>query len=139
MTALSDTTLSDNERRAIEWDCARLINLYAALNDAAQWEDVAALYVENGIMTRPSAPDVEIVGRTAILAAFTARPPRKTRHICGNIVIVAESATAARGTSAMLLFTGQPAPLVGGFTDRFALTADGWRFAERRGTLDFGP
>ena len=133
------TPLPDDARRAIEWECTRLVNLYANLNDAARWDEVAGLYAADGLMTRPSAPDVEIVGRAAILAAFTARPPRTTRHVCANIVIDAESATAARGTSAMLLFTGGPVPLVGGFTDRFVLTAEGWRFAERRGTLDFGP
>lgn len=131
------TILSDDARRAIEWDCTRLINLYATLNDAARWSEVAELYAEDGLMTRPTAPDAPVVGRAAILAAFTARPPRTTRHICANIVIEVESATAARGSSAMLLFTGGPAPLVGGFDDRFVLTANGWRFAERRGSLDF--
>lgn len=131
--------MSAAERRTIEWDCARLINLYANLNDAARWQDVADLYDENGVMTRPSAPDVPIVGRAAILAAFTARPPRTTRHICSNIVIDVEGADAARGTSAMLLFTGGPTPMVGGFTDRFVLTDAGWRFAERHGTLCFVP
>lgn len=131
------TILSDDARRAIEWDCTRLINLYATLNDAARWPEVAALYAEDGLMTRPTAPDAPVVGRLAILAAFTARAPRTTRHICSNIVIEVESATAARGSSAMLLFSGGPAPLVGGFDDRFVLTGDGWRFAERRGSVDF--
>lgn len=131
------TALSDDARRAIEWECARLINLYANLNDAARWPEVADLYAEDGLMTRPTAPDAPVVGRAAILAAFSARPPRTTRHICANIVIDVESATAARGRSAMLLFTGGPAPLVGGFDDRFVLTDAGWRFAERRGSLDF--
>lgn len=130
---------SDEARRAIEWDCSRLINLYAKLNDAARWQEVAELYAEDGRMTRPSAPDLPIVGRAAILAAFTSRPPRTTRHACSNIVIDVESATTARGSSTMLLFTGGPAPLVGGFEDRFVLTGDGWRFAERRGSLDFAP
>lgn len=131
------TMLSDNACRAIEADCARLVNLYANLNDAARWPEVADLYAKDGLMTRPTAPDAPVVGRAAILAAFTARPPRTTRHICANIVIDVESATSARGSSAMLLFTGGPAPLVGGFDDRFVLTGDGWRFAERRGWLDF--
>ena len=133
------TALSAAERRAIEWDCTRLINLYANLNDAARWPELAALYAEDGLMTRPSAPDVPIVGRDAILAAFTARPPRATRHVCSNIVIDVEGADAARGTSAMLMFTGAGAPLVGGFNDRFVLTDAGWRFAERRGLLSFAP
>ena len=127
-----------SERRAIEWECARLINLYALLNDEARWEEVAALYAADGVMTRPTAPDQPIVGRDAILSAFKARPPRTTRHVCSNIVIDVESITAATGRSAMLLFTSaEKPPLVGGFEDRFALTGDGWRFAERRGTLTF--
>jgi hypothetical protein len=127
-----------SERRAIEWECARLINLYALLNDETRWEEVAALYAADGVMTRPTAPDDPIVGREAILAAFKARPPRTTRHICSNVVIDVESPTDARGRSAMLLFTAaDKPPLVGGFEDRFVLTEDGWRFAERRGTLTF--
>ena len=126
------------QRRAIEWECARLINLYALLNDEARWEEVVALYAPDGLMTRPTAPDAPIVGREAILTAFKSRPPRTTRHVCSNIVIDVESATSARGRSAMLLFTSaDKPPLVGGFDDRFVLTDEGWRFAERRGYLTF--
>ncbi len=131
--------VSEDERRAIEADCARLIALYANLNDEARWEEAAALYAPDGLMTRPTAPDAPIVGQDAILAAFRARPPRTTRHVCSNVVIDVESADSARGTSAMLLFTGGPAPLVGSFHDRFVRTPQGWRFAERRGTLLFQP
>ncbi|GHC95165.1 nuclear transport factor 2 family protein [Novosphingobium pokkalii] len=129
--------MTDDERRAIEADCGRLIALYANLNDEARWDEAAALYAPDGLMTRPTAPDAPIVGREAILAAFKARPPRTTRHVCSNVVIEVESAREARGTSAMLLFTGAPAPLVGSFHDRFVRTEEGWRFAERRGTLLF--
>lgn len=129
--------LSDTDRRAIEQDCARLINLYANLNDAGDWAGVAALYAEDGVMYRPTAPDAGIAGRQTILEAFLARPSRTTRHICANIVVDVESRTIARGESAMLLFTGAVAPLVGSFHDRFVLTAEGWRFAERRGSLIF--
>jgi hypothetical protein len=89
-------------------------------------------------MARPTAPDQPIVGRDAILAAFKGRPQRTTRHACSNIVIDVETATSARGQSAMLLFTSaDKPPLIGGFEDQFVLTDDGWRFAERRGTLTF--
>lgn len=125
------------DRRAIEHDCTRLIALYANLNDEARWDEVAALYAEDGVMVRPTAPDAPTVGREAILAAFKARPPRVTRHVCSNVVIDVESEDAARGVSAMLLFTGAAEPLVGSFHDRFVLTADGWRFAERRGSILF--
>lgn len=129
--------MNPDDRRAVEHDCARLIALYANLNDEARWDDVAALYAEDGVMIRPTAPDQPVVGREAILAAFKARPPRTTRHVCSNVVIDVEGPATARGTSAMLLFTGEGPPLVGSFHDRFCLTAGGWRFAERRGSLTF--
>jgi hypothetical protein len=124
-----------DQRRAIESDCARLVALYANLNDAARWEELAGLYVEDGKMSRPSAPDDFIVGRQAIRQAFEARPPRLARHVCSNVVIDVESAELARGESAMVLFRSGEEPLVGSFHDHFVLTSDGWRFAERRGSL----
>jgi hypothetical protein len=127
--------VTGDERRAIEADCARLIALYANLNDAARWAEAAALYAEDGVMARPTAPDAPLVGRAAILAAFESRPPRKTRHVCSNVVITVEGPDAASGESAMILLQPDAAPLAGSFHDRFVRTAEGWRFAERRGSL----
>ncbi len=118
--------------RAIE----RLILDYAALNDAGDWDAVAALYVPEGRMSRPVAPDDFIEGRDAILAAFKARPARASRHICANIRIDL-AGDAATASSQILLFTGHDAPKVGSYADRLVNTADGWRFTERRGSLDF--
>jgi hypothetical protein len=117
--------MTDEERRAIEWECTRLINLYANLNDEARWEEAAALYAEDGLMTRPTAPDAPIVGRAALLAAFLARPPRTSQHVVGNIA-----------KSVILLFTSKEGPpLIGTYRDRFVRTDEGWRFSERRGAL----
>ena len=127
--------MTDDERRAIEADCARLIALYANLNDAGAWDAVAALYVDDGVMTRPTAPDTPLTGREAILAAFKGRPPRKTRHVCSNVVIEVLGPDEARGESAMILLQPDAAPLAGSFHDRFVRTAEGWRFAARRGSL----
>ena len=120
--------------------CEKLIIDYAALNDAGDWDAVAALYIDDGRMSRPTAPDDFIEGREAILAAFRNRPARTTRHICANIRVMAESANIAAAASQILLFTGaDQAPLVGSYADRLVLTEQGWRFAERRGSLDFPP
>lgn len=127
--------MTEDERRAIEADCARLIALYANLNDEARWDEVAALYAEDGSMTRPTAPDAPLLGRDAILAAFKSRPPRKTRHVCSNVVITAHGPNSASGESAMILLQPDAPPLAGSFHDRFVRTAGGWRFAERRGSL----
>lgn len=142
--------MDEAARRAIEQDVARLVILYASLNDTARWEELAALYVEDGLMTRPTAPDVPIVGRAAILAAFRARPPRASRHVCANILVTPLSPGDAEAESVILLFTGTPAedgppvrdpgsPLVGTFCDRLVRTEEGWRFRERRGALSFRP
>jgi ketosteroid isomerase-like protein len=121
-----------DEERAIE----RLIIDYAAHNDASDWDAVAALYVLDGRMSRPTAPDDFIEGRDAICAAFKSRPPRTTRHICANIRVDVDGDTA-KASSQILLFTGHDAPKVGSYHDKLARTADGWRFTERRGSLDF--
>jgi acyl dehydratase len=130
--------MNDAARMVAEHAIARMIIRYAALNDAGEWDAVAAHYVENGRMSRPVTPDDFVEGRAAILAAFKARPPRTTRHICANIVVDVESETSARATSQIMLFTAKDAhPLVGSYHDKIILTDAGWRFAERRGSLDF--
>ncbi|HEY0746786.1 MAG TPA: nuclear transport factor 2 family protein [Steroidobacteraceae bacterium] len=127
---------------------AELIIRYAALNDAGDWDGVAALYTDDGRMSRPTSPDHFIAGRAAILAAFRSRPLRATRHIISNVLVTVDSDTAAGASSQILLFTGASdgnglpvqstaPPLVGTYRDRLTRTNRGWRFVERRGTLDF--
>jgi ketosteroid isomerase-like protein len=130
--------MTDLENMIAERACERLILDYAAFNDAGNWDAVAALYTPDGRMSRPTAPDDFLEGRDVILAAFKSRPPRTTRHICANIRVTIESGTRATAVSQILLYTAaDKPPLVGSYADVFACTADGWRFAERRGSLDF--
>ena len=143
--------LSEDERRAIEQDCERLIKLYVNLNDAQDWPAVAALYTEDARFARPSQPGVFIEGREAILESFLARPARAQRHVIANTVVDVEDANHARAFSVIVLYQGDVAepgelptmsansPLVGTFTDRLVRTVEGWRFAERVGGLDFRP
>jgi uncharacterized protein (TIGR02246 family) len=128
---------------------AELITRYASLLDTSDWDAVAALYTEDGRMNRPTAPDDFITGRSAILASFKARPPRTTRHIIANILVALEGEAVAIATSQILLYASDGAnpgcppllstvvPLIGSYRDRLVRTELGWRFAERRGSLDF--
>ncbi len=119
------------------WEIEKTIIRYAALNDAGDWEAVAALYAPDGRMSRPTAPDTFTEGREAILAAFKARPPRKSRHVVAN-VLVDISGDTATATSQILLFNAaEQAPMVGTYADKLVRTPQGWRFTERRGSLDF--
>jgi hypothetical protein len=141
--------MTEDERRAAEWDCTKLINRYTLLTDAADWEQVAALYTQDGLMARPTAPASPITGREAILAAFLSRPARPSRHVVSNVVVDVVSDTEATATSVLILYTGEApsggglptrnpsGPAVGYYHDRLRRTAEGWRFAERRGGLDF--
>jgi 3-phenylpropionate/cinnamic acid dioxygenase small subunit len=116
---------------------AKMIITYARLNDAARWDDVVAMYVSDGRMSRPVAPDDFIQGADAILAAFKARPPRTTRHVCVNITVDVDG-DRATAESNILLFKGKDSvPMVGGYQDKLLRTDAGWRFVQRRGSLDF--
>ena len=142
--------MTEDDRRAIEADCERLIKRYVNLNDAQDWPAVAALYAEDAVFRRPSGGD-PIEGRAAILASFLARPARAQRHVIANVVVDVEDADHARAFSVIVLYQGEPAadgelpvvsansPLVGTFTDKLERTPDGWRFSERIGALDFRP
>ena len=74
--------------RAIEADCERLIKHYVNLNDAQDWDAVAALYTDDARFARPSQPGAFVEGREAILAELSrARPPRAQRHVIANVVV----------------------------------------------------
>lgn len=130
---------------------AELITRYTALIDTGDWDAIAALYTEDGRMSRPSAPDDFIVGRTAILEAFVARPRREARHVVANVLVTIDDDSHARATSQILLFTGSAAddggipfqsaspPMVGTYEDKLVRSGQNWYFVERRGSLDFRP
>ena len=131
--------MTEDERRAIEADCERLIKRYVNLADAHDWPAVAALYTEDARFARPSQPGVFVEGREAILASFLARAPRPQRHVVANVVVDVENESHARAFSVIVLYQGDSPPLVGTYTDKLVRTAEGWRFAERVGGLDFRP
>ncbi len=142
--------MTSEQRRAIEWDISCLIYKYANFNDEKRWQELAAMYTEDGQMIRPAAPEQAIVGRAAILASLLARPAeRMTRHICSNVVVTVATATEATAFSNYLIYGGvrvddHPVPVLDSkppviceFHDRLVCTQDGWRFALRKGVIVF--
>ena len=142
--------MTEEERRAIEADCTRLVNHYANRNDAQDWHACADCYTQDAVFRRPSGGD-PVVGRAAILESFLARPPRAQRHVMANTVVEVQDADNATAFSAIILYMGHAvddgglpvqdarSPLVGWYRDRLVRTAQGWKFAEREGGLDFRP
>lgn len=130
------------DRLLAEQEISRLITRFALLNDAADWDGVAATFTVDGRFIRPAGGD-PVVGREAIHASFASRPPRKSCHLITNIVVDVASENEATARCSMLLYTapaGEAAAaspaLIGGFRDRLVRTPEGWRFAERAGFLD---
>jgi len=133
------------ERAAIGWECERMIHHYAMLNDAGDFPAMAAMFTEDGVFARPSQGDVLIRGRAAILAAYTSRPARFTRHLITSVVVTVEDEDNARAHSYLSLYTGQageglprpaePVYLIGDFKDRFVRQEGVWKFGERLGSL----
>ena len=130
----------------IEQDIGRLLVDFVALNDARRWPELASLFVADGVMVRPVAPDQPIVGRDAILASLLARPAdRRMRHVCANVQVSVLSDTAATATSTYVIYAGTlqgddslpvldaSPPVLCEFQDRLVLTGDGWRFTQRHG------
>jgi ketosteroid isomerase-like protein len=104
------------------------------------------LYTADATLTRPNGESV--TGRAAIEQSYaSASPTRRTRHVCSNTLIeVDEQAGTASAETSVLLFTWEDAagasglpsatgPAIGDFSDRFVLTADGWRIAVRQASL----
>lgn len=137
--------MTDAERLAIEWECSKLCHAFANYGDRHDFVALAQLFTEDGSMSRPSVPDVDITGRQAIIQAFGKRPPLVIRHIVTNVQIEVISATEARGFSLVTWLSAPEGdgsmPLlagpiqVGEFRDVYVRTADGWKFRERKGRL----
>jgi hypothetical protein len=130
--------------RAITIDCAQLVYRAMHHTDAARWEELTALYAENGRLARPTEPDNPIVGRANILASLRARPPLTTRHLISNVVVDVQSETAARITSTIVRFSGPVKTtlptkvekiLIGTFVDEVALIDRDWKFISRGGSM----
>lgn len=129
---------------AIRQACTELVVRYAYLNDERRFEELAALFTEDAVLYRPSAPEQAIAGRAAILAAFHKRSPdTMTFHVTSDILVEVHGAQRAQATSRILLLSATrpqdgsapdaTAPVPGVFRDSFALTDEGWKFSTRRG------
>jgi hypothetical protein len=136
-------------RQALARECELLVYRAARFTDSGEWEGLASLFADDGVLLRPSAPTVPIIGRENIRQSLQARPTRTTRHLLTNVIVDIQSTSAAHISSAVVLFTG-PASLnmlpvtgskilVGNFEDDVALGAQGWQFVKRDGSmaLDF--
>ena len=119
--------------------CERVTLDYAKYADSAAFDDLAALFAEDGVMELFGAVHS---GRAAIHASFAAGGGGgtiTTVHSNSNFRIDVLSDTEASSTAYVTVFVGDKANpatmiepfLVGIYNDSFRKTADGWKFAKR--------
>ncbi len=137
------------EKISVAEACRHLVHRYAYLNDERNFAAIAEMFTEDGVLYRPSAPDKPIQGRAAILAALQTRPATTaTFHVCTDVLIEVLTANRTTARSRILMLSGERAagatvpdaatvkpPLPGTFEDELVLTAEGWKFASRKGGL----
>jgi len=144
------SALSDLEVLMIERACERLVYEFFEAIDVRNDRHLEHLFTADATYARPIDPNTIISGREAIVKAFIARPGgRVSRHVTSNVRITVQSAERASGVSRVVLFAGPDEPaahlqfghkadarvLIGEFDDEFVKTAEGWRFASRRGRV----
>lgn len=137
------TDLSGVEILQIKMACAEQITKFAALNDACNYPQLAAMFIEKGVFARPSQPDNHLIGRSEILQAFNSRPRRNTVHLVSNVVVDVIDSERALAHSRIVLYaapygtTVAEAPvLIGAFSDELVLENGVWLFASRLGKVE---
>jgi hypothetical protein len=135
------------ERLAIERECEQLMIAYARGIDFRDYDNVAHLFTEDGVLDVGNP----LHGRAAIQAALARRPYElRSRHVLTNLFVDVVSADRARGICYLTLYrhTGPeslergPVELagpaaVGHYQDTFVRTPEGFRIEQRTLHLAF--
>ncbi len=127
-----------DDYRALE----NLVFEYAALVDAGDFAGVGALFAEgafvgSGGVLRGAAEVERMLHETVIV--YEEGTPR-TKHVTTNVALEVSGATAS-GRACFTVLQAVPGfPLqtiaAGRYEDRFTRGESGWRFTERRATVD---
>jgi hypothetical protein len=145
--SLTIAPMQPHESHAIERACTALSYAYARAVDFRDQDALVELFTADAVLTIGET----LRGQDAIRTWIRARPDEvRSRHIISNVFVDVIDDDRARGISYLTLYRHEgpqslrygPVPLpgpaaVGHYEDRFARTADGWRFAARRLQLAF--
>lgn len=137
--------MTEDQRRAIEQDCLKLIAAYAIAADQHDTERFVGIFTEDAQWIRPKAT---VIGHDA-LRAFMLQRPRSvlSRHVSTNALVDVTGPDTARGISYATVYRqddhpGGEAPLTGPesiveYHDEFVRTPAGWRIKVRRSVSVF--
>lgn len=145
------TEFSQAEMRNVEQACYALAIEYAEIIDSHDYARLVEVFAEDATFLRPMAPNEPIHGADTIVAMFQARPRnRLTQHLISNFRVRMETMDTAVGTCRVLFFSSDVSEpetaegrkagnkqSIGTYHDRYVRTKNGWRIAERIGTMTF--
>jgi ketosteroid isomerase-like protein len=145
------TEFSQAEMRNVEQACYALAIEFAEIIDGQDYARLVEIFAEDATFVRPMAPKEPIHGADNIVAMFQSRPRnRLTQHLISNFRVRMETMDTAVGTCRVLFFSsdvsepetaeGRKAASrqsIGTYHDRYVRTKNGWRIAERIGTMIF--
>jgi uncharacterized protein (TIGR02246 family) len=136
-----------DEKRAIAWECQRILTKFCLFNDRKQSDDLANLFTPDGVWLRLGK---SLTGRENISKAMEARPATALHlHLLSNVFVMVTDADQAEVTSYKSIYydaagesLDKPIPLNGPkwvsvYTDKFVRTDEGWRIARMEGTTLF--
>ncbi|MEV6640375.1 nuclear transport factor 2 family protein [Amycolatopsis sp. NPDC051371] len=126
-----------DDYRALE----NLIASYAALVDAGDFDGVGVLFADGAFVGSGGAlhgAEVTRMLRDTVIVYDDGTP--RTKHVTTNIALEVSGDTASGRAYFTVLQAAPGLPLqtiaAGRYADSFTRTADGWRFTERRATVD---
>lgn len=131
--------------------CAReairdLVASYAHLADGGRFEDLVALFTEDGVLHGGDAPEARGHDRILAFLAGTGRDLENVtrvkliRHHVSNLRIEVTGPEEARGVAYFLVVTDRGLDHWGRYRDVYARVAGRWLFRHRRARLDgFAP
>ena len=135
-----DADAACRARREIE----RLIYRYAELQDAADWDALAAMFAHAAFEAESGASwsGAELAARRRANVVVRGDGTPRTRHLTTNVAIEVDAARGrAAAESCYTILQGPPAlplqPIASGrYLDRFERADGAWRFAHRPSALD---
>ncbi|HEY3696136.1 nuclear transport factor 2 family protein [Phenylobacterium sp.] len=132
--------MTEEERRAIEQDCARLVIAYHVYVDNYDHEKVLSLFAEHAVVDHAVVGMIR--GKAALAAYFDAKDTSTVaQHVMTNVLIDVIDDDHARGTAYWTAYISPaaalPAPMsgpaaLGSYQDTFIRTPAGWKFHTRR-------
>jgi hypothetical protein len=135
--------VDDTERWQTTAELTDLASRCTRVGDTGRMGDFAELFTADGVFeigeTRSARGPEDIVSLMAdVKTAFASAPPAffPARHHVSSTNIRFEEDGVARGRSYFLLVEGWGPDHWGVYRDRYQRTADGWRFAYRRATME---